>query len=156
MRAYSQDLRQRVLAAVDGRLPRAEAVRTFRVSSATLKRWLARRRAEGHVRPRPIPGPPARKGAALRAGLSPQLQAHPAATLEEHCRLWEQAQGVRVSTATMSRAITRHLGWTRKKRSSRRRDHAGMKAPAASYTRHGDRSTSRSISLFGAASPRKN
>jgi transposase len=90
MRAYSQDLRLRVLAAVDGGMPRAEAAGTFRVSSATLKRWLHRRRAEGHVQPRPIAGPPARKGAALRAGLLPQLQAHPAATLEEHCRLWEQ------------------------------------------------------------------
>jgi transposase len=99
---------------VDGGLPRAEAVRLFRVSSATLKRWLRRRRVEGHVQPRPIPGPPARTGAALRAGLVPQLQAHPAATLEEHCCLWEQAHGVRVSPATMSRAISRHFGWTRK------------------------------------------
>src|ERR1051325_8533620 len=37
------------------------------------------------------------------------------ATLEEHCRWWEQTSGVRVSHATMSRAITRDCGWTRKK-----------------------------------------
>jgi len=29
--------------------------------------------------------------AALRVGLLPQLEAHPDATLQEHCRLWEHA-----------------------------------------------------------------
>ena len=35
-------------------------------------------------------------------------------TLEQHCDLWEQTHGERVSRWTMSRAIKR-LGWTRKK-----------------------------------------
>jgi transposase len=116
MRAYSQDLRLRVLAAVDRGRPRAEVARTFQVSLASLKRWLKQRREVGHVEPKPIPGPPAPKGAALAAGLLPQLQAHPDATLEEHCRRWEQSHRVRVSPATLSRALTRHFGWTRKKR----------------------------------------
>jgi transposase len=116
MRAYSQDLRLRVLAAVDRGLPRAAVARTFQVSLATFKRWLKQRREVGHVAPRPIPGPPARKGAALAAGLLPQLQAAPDATLEQHCARWEQTHRVRVSPATLSRAITRHCGWTRKKR----------------------------------------
>jgi transposase len=115
MRAYSQDLRVRVLAAVDRGLPQAEVANTFRVSLASLKRWRKRRREVGHVEPKPIPGPPARKGAALAAGLLPQLRAHPDATLEEHCRLWERAHPMRVSPATVSRAIRRHFGWTRKK-----------------------------------------
>ena len=115
MRAYSPDLRLRVLAAVERGLPRAAVARTFQVSLATLKRWLKQRRELGHVEPRPIPGPPARKGAALAAGLLPQLQAQPDATLEEHGARWEQAHQMRVSPATLSRAITRHFGWTRKK-----------------------------------------
>jgi transposase len=53
--------------------------------------------------------------AALRADLLPQLEAHPDATLEEHARLWERAQGMVVSPSTISRVITRDLGWTRKK-----------------------------------------
>lgn len=115
MRAYSQDLRLRVLAAVDRGLSQAAVASTFQVSLASLKRWLKQRRETGHVEPKPIPGPPARKGAALVAGLLSQLEAHPDATLEEHCRLWEQAHRMRVSPATLSRAITRHFGWTRKK-----------------------------------------
>jgi hypothetical protein len=42
-----------------------------------------------------------------QAGLVAQLQAHPDVILEEHCRLWEEAHGMQVSTSTMSRAIRR-------------------------------------------------
>jgi transposase len=43
-----------------------------------------------------------------------QLQLHPTDTLAQHCQRWEAVHGVRVSLATMSRAIQR-VGWTRKK-----------------------------------------
>ena len=115
MRAYSKDLRIRVLEAVDRGTPRPEVVRVFQVSLPTIKRWLRRRRETGSLAPSPRPGPPAVKQGPLRAGLLPQLEAHPDATLEEHCRRWEQAHQVRVSTATMSRVIAGHFGWTRKK-----------------------------------------
>jgi hypothetical protein len=44
-----------------------------------------------------------------------ELQAYPDATLEMHCQIWEQEQGLRVSPTTMGRAI-RRVGWTRKKK----------------------------------------
>jgi transposase len=112
MRAYSQDLRHRILHAVDQGKPRAEIIKTFEVSRATLKRYLKLRRETGEVKPKAIPGCPAKKGAALQAGLKPQLEAHPDATLAELCQLWETTQGIQVSTATMSCAIQR-LDWTR-------------------------------------------
>src|SRR5258708_634205 len=115
MKAYSYDLRLRVLRALDQGRPQAEIVAIFDVSLATIKRYLKQRRETGDVRARPIPGRPARKGAALQAGLKEQLEAHPDATLEQHCSLWESQHGMKVSSATMSRAI-RHLGWTRKKK----------------------------------------
>jgi transposase len=40
MKAYSQDLRERVLRAVDLGRPRAEVVQLFGVSLATIKRYL--------------------------------------------------------------------------------------------------------------------
>ena len=116
MKAYSEDLRRRVVAAVDGGMSRREVIRLFGVSRATLVRYLQLRRETGTLVPRPRHGPPPIKTAALQAALLPSLQAAPDATLEEHCTWWEQACGVRVSTATMSRVITKHLGWTRKKR----------------------------------------
>ena len=116
MKAYSKDLRIRVLDAPDRGSPRAEVVQLFGVSSPTITRWRRRRRETGSLAPSRRPGPPGPKRAALRAGLLPQLEAHPDATLEEHCTWWEQAHQVRVSHATMRRVITRDLGWPRTKR----------------------------------------
>ncbi|HEY4386504.1 MAG TPA: IS630 transposase-related protein [Ktedonobacteraceae bacterium] len=118
MRAYSYDLRLRVLHAVDQGKSRAEIIKTFDVSRATIKRYLKLRRETGDVKPKAIPGRPAKKGAALLAGLQPQLDAHPDATLAEHCHIWKSTQSIQVSTATMSRAI-QHLNWTRKKKTLR-------------------------------------
>ena len=44
MKAYSEDLRLRIVAAVDGGMPRSEAARVFGVGRATVKRYLALRR----------------------------------------------------------------------------------------------------------------
>jgi transposase len=115
MQAYSQDLRQRILRAVDQGMPRAEIIKTFAVSRSTIKRYLKLRRDTGDVKPRAIAGRPSKKGAALQVGLLPQLEAHPDATLVEHCQLWEATHGIQVSSATMSRAVKR-LNWTRKKK----------------------------------------
>jgi hypothetical protein len=85
MRAYSQDFRQRLLHAVDQGMSRAEIIKIFAVSRSTIKRYLKLRRETGDINPKAIPGRPSKKGAALHAGLLPQLEAHPDATLVEHC-----------------------------------------------------------------------
>ena len=51
----------------------------------------------------------------MQAVLRAQLEAHPDATLQEHCEMWEAHGGIKVSISTMSRTIQR-LGWTRKKK----------------------------------------
>jgi transposase len=115
MKAYSQDLRQRVLRAVDAGHSQAEVAESFAVSVPTIKRYLKLRRETGHIEPKAIPGRPAVKGAVLQAHLRAQLEAHPDATREEHCRLFQAAHGITVSPASISRARMA-LGWTRKKR----------------------------------------
>jgi transposase len=115
MKAYSPDLRERILAAVDAGEPHHRIATRFQVSRATVTRLVRLRRQTGGLAPRPRPGQPARLGAALDAGLLPQLRARPDATLAEHCATWEQATGQAVSASTLHRAIVR-LGWTRKKR----------------------------------------
>jgi len=117
MKAYSQDLRQRVVRAVDAGQSQAEIAKTFAVSVATIKRYLKQRRETGHVLPKAIPGRPALISAVLQAHLRAQLEAHPDATREEHCRLFQAEHGIEVSTASISRARA-SLGWTRKKRRS--------------------------------------
>ena len=113
MKTYSLDLRERALAAVDRGMPRKEAVGVFGVSLATLKRWLKRRQETGSAAPRKRPGMRRRVGATSeeRGALWRQLEKNPEATLEHHRGIWEREHGVRVSSATMSRAI-RRLGWT--------------------------------------------
>ena len=49
MKQYSADLRERLLGAIDGGLPVAEAARLFRVCPSTIVRW--RRRLEGQEPP---------------------------------------------------------------------------------------------------------
>jgi transposase len=92
-----------------------EAARIFSVSEPSIKRYLKLRRETGSLAPKAIPGRPKRKIGPLLEGLRPQLEAHPDATLEEHCRLWEAETGAKVSPSTMGRAIQR-LKWTRKKK----------------------------------------
>ena len=115
MKAYSLDLRERVVRAVDLGYKRADIIKLFGVSRATIKRYLKQRRETGLLSRKPIPGRPAKKGTPLQTGLVAQLESHPDATLEMHCQVWEQTSGVRVSTSMMSRAI-RRVGWTRKKK----------------------------------------
>ena len=115
MKAYSQDVRERVLRAVDQGIPRSEIVRVLGVSRATIGRYLKQRRETGHMQPKAIPGRPSQKVKPLQAGLQSQLEAFPDATLEQHCQYWEQKQGMQVSRWSMSRAI-KGLNWTQKKR----------------------------------------
>src|SRR5690349_24634877 len=115
MKAYSQDLRQRVLRAIDQGKSQGEVAETFAISTATLKRYLKARRECGHVLPKAIPGRPSVKGVALQAGLLEQLRVNPDATRERHCQIWEATHGIKVSSASITRA-RQALGWTRKKR----------------------------------------
>jgi transposase len=114
MKAYSEDLRQRVLEALDRGMPRADVVRTFRVSLSSLKRYLKQRRDTGSLAFRLPPGRPSTKRAPLIAALPALLAVHSDATLDELCTHWAAISGTHLSQSTMSRAI-RAAGWTRKK-----------------------------------------
>ena len=115
MRAYSRDLRERILGAVDGGMPISVAVMTFSVGRSTVKRYIARRRETGDIAPKQIPGRPPTIGPSEYPALIAQLSASPDATLEEHCAAWESSHGVHPSIWAMESAIQR-VNWTRKKR----------------------------------------
>lgn len=115
MKAYSIDVREKVLRAVDQGYPREQIVKLLGVSRATIKRYLKQRRETGSIGPKAIPGRTPKKLGLLQVDLAAQVQVHDDLRLEDQCRLWEQTHGMHVSTSTMSAAIKR-LGWTRKKR----------------------------------------
>ena len=118
MNPYSEDLRSRILAAVDAGRSKSQAARVFAVSRSTVKLYAQRRRATGSLAPTPRSAPPPSLiGPEHEGALRAQLDADPDATLAGHCAAWEREQGMRVSVSTMHRAIGR-LDWTRKKRPS--------------------------------------
>ena len=114
MKQYPADFRDRLLRALDAGLARAEAARTFGVTDRTIRRWQQRRRETGTVAPTPRRGRQRRIGPQGEALLREQVRTHPDATLAEHGASWAAAQGVTVSTATMSRTL-RRLGLPLKK-----------------------------------------
>jgi transposase len=114
MNAYSEDLRQRIVAAVEqGQSPPAVAAR-FAVSLASVKRYLRQWRTTGTLAARRHPGKARRIPAEAEARLRALLDADPDATLADYCARWERESGVMVSESTMCRA-QRRVGWTVKK-----------------------------------------
>ncbi len=118
MGIYSKDLRVRAVAAVDRGVPRREVIETFSISLTTLKRWLKMSKEGKDLSPGVSTGRKRRILATLeeKKALWKQLEENDDATLERHCEMWEEKRGVRVSVATMSRAIRHKLGWSFKKR----------------------------------------
>lgn len=83
MKAFSLDLRQRIVDAYDAKEGTREGIaRRFGVSLGLVKKLIRQRRTTGSVSPRPRPGRPAAfRGENLDA-LDRFVQAHPDATLE--------------------------------------------------------------------------
>jgi transposase len=114
MRAYSTDLKERLVRAVADGLPMREAARRFRVAVTTVKRAVVRQRETGSLVRKPIPGRPRAIRREAEAILRARLAVVPDATVLEHCAWWAEHQAQQVSEATMWRAI-RRPGWTPKK-----------------------------------------
>jgi transposase len=112
MEAYSLDLRERILAAVDaGKLTRTQIARLFQVSGSWLRRLVQRRRDTGSIAPIPQRhGPLPTLTERQRQRLQQLVQRTPDATLAE----LRDRLGVAVTTTTIWRELKK-LGLTRKK-----------------------------------------
>ena len=115
MKAYSEDLRQRITQAVDGGCSQPVVADRYNVSLTSVKRYVKQWRATASLAPRPRPGRPHAIPTAAHTALVAQFAADPDATFATYCDRWEAATGVRISQSTMYRAQQR-VGWTRKKR----------------------------------------
>src|SRR5258708_40266079 len=103
MRAYSIDLRERIVQAVANGRPQREAARTFGVGVNTVKRYVVRQQQTGSLARYPIAGGPRRIGREQEAWLRARLEAAPAATLAEHGAWWAEQPRQSGSGATMWR-----------------------------------------------------
>jgi len=124
--AYSQDLRERVLAA-EGLSARQAATR-FGVSVSYVVKARQRRDRLGDTRPGPQRSWTPRKLAAYHAAIAAHVGDHPDATLVELCA-WLLAEfGVSASIGTMFNTL-RRLGQTLKKSVSKRPSGRARRSP---------------------------
>lgn len=115
MKAYSVDLRERVLDAIERGMARPQAVTTFAVSEGSIKRWQKLRREGKSLAPRRRPGQQPSIKAADAAVVRRLVQATPDATLQEYADEWNALHDKPLSRWTIGRAM-RRLKLTRKKR----------------------------------------
>lgn len=113
MRAYSNDLRERIVAAVERGEPSIRQIAyLFSVSLSCIVRLLQHRRQTGSVQPKPHAGVPTRKlDAAAEARLLELVRVQPDATLAE----LRDRLGIPCCLMTIARALQRHQV-TRKKK----------------------------------------
>ena len=115
MKAYDVDLRRRVVeAAVEAGLSTAATAARFKVSPASVKRYVKQLRETGTLTPKVRPGRRPHLGAEELAILAKQVRQNNHLTLAEHGERLEQETGIRVSVTTLHRAFGRRRS-TRKK-----------------------------------------
>ena len=113
MKAYSEDLRKKILQAVDRGRPKSEAARTFGVSRSSVKRYAAARREGRPLSPRKHPGSEPKLDERAGKILQADVEARPATTLKDRCRFLGEAVGVSVNESTLSRLL-RKMGFSPK------------------------------------------
>jgi transposase len=113
MKAYSTDLRKKILEAVDRGMPKSEAAKTFGVSRSSVKRYAAARREGRALTPKKHPGSRPKLDERARKILEADVEERPAITLEQRCRFLKQMVGVSVSESTLSRLL-RKMGFSPK------------------------------------------
>ena len=113
MKAYSEDLRTKILEAVDRGMPKSEAAKTFGVSRSSIKRYAAARREGRPLAPRKHPGSKPKLDQRARKILQADVEDRPAITLKERCRFLKEMVGVSVSESTLSRLL-RKMGFSPK------------------------------------------
>lgn len=119
MKAYSLDLREKIVAACDRRTgSRKQVADSFGVSLGLVEKLLRQRRCTGDLAPRTAPGAkPLLTPSALQL-IQEVVREQPDITLQELCDLVAQQRGIRVSLATMCTWLQR-LGLVRKKVAAR-------------------------------------
>ena len=114
MKAYSEDLRRKIVDAVRRGASKRETASLFGVSLSSVKRFTRMERQGDSLAPRKPPGRPPKSTDATRRLLLADLAERPAATASERRRYLERMTGESMSASTVRRLV-RRLGHSRKK-----------------------------------------
>jgi transposase len=121
----SNDIRVRLVSAVDGGMTRRSAAQRFGVAASTAIKWVAQWRRSGDVRPKPQGGD--RRSHRIEAyaeELLALIAEKPDITLSEMAEHLNDVHGLKVAQSSVWRLLDRH-GMTLKKNRARRRTAAG-------------------------------
>ena len=115
MDAYSEDLRRKIVEAVEHRrMTKSEAARAFSVSLSSVKRYTKAVREGRSLSPGKAPGKRPRLDEKARRLLEADLEERPFAKLKDRREYLLKVAGISASESTLSRAI-RKMGFGRKK-----------------------------------------
>jgi transposase len=113
MKAYSEDLRRKVVEAVHRGMGKGEVARSFGVSLSSVKRYVAKADQGDSLSPRKHPGPHPKLDERARRLLEADVEERPALSLRERGGFLERVAGIRVSESTLSRLL-RRMGFSPK------------------------------------------
>ena len=114
MNAYSEDLREKIVEALERGMGKSQAARTFSVSLSSVKRYAKLAQEGRSLAPKNRPGSKPKLDERSRKLLQADLEEHPFLTLQERCEYLRAVASVEVSRSTVCRAIKR-MDSTRKK-----------------------------------------
>jgi transposase len=114
MKSYSEDLRRKIVTAVERGMPKTQAAHLFDVSLSSVKRYVRMARQGNSLAPKRRPGRAPKVDEKAKKLLNQDMKERPAATIAERIRFLESITGERLSYSTIWRLLKR-LGWSRKK-----------------------------------------
>jgi transposase len=114
MKAYSEDLRRKIVDALKRGMSKSEAAGLFGVSLSSVKRFARMDRDGVSLAPKKPPGRPPKGTDATRRLLVADLAERPAASAPDRRRYLERMTGESMSDSTVRRLV-RRLGHSRKK-----------------------------------------
>jgi transposase len=113
MKAYSEDLRKKIVTAIERGMSKAQAARTFDVSLSSVKRYSRIARQGESLQPRKSPGRPRKADEKAQVLLEENVKERPGATISQRRRFLEHITTTTLSDSTVRRLMKR-LGFTQK------------------------------------------
>ena len=113
MKAYSEDLRKKIVAALERGMPKPQAAHTFDVSLSSVKRSARSARPGEPLTPKKSPGRPRIVDQKAQGLLKEDVKERPGATISQRRRFLEHITATDMSDSTVRRLMKR-LGFSQK------------------------------------------
>jgi transposase len=113
MKPYSEDLRTRIVNAVEEGISKSAAARLFGVSLSSVKRYVKISNRGDSLTPRKGGGRPPKTNQTTKKLLEEDVKERPAATISERRRFLERTGGKSLSDSTVRRLLKR-MGFSQK------------------------------------------